>query len=147
MTTTEKRKYHTIRVPVKKTSSEYFTMLRRGKVEPEKYCAYCGARLHRKYNKENGRWEDWSQFLNRKCCDNICAQKLRFYGKHEDRQKAIPDEKGKDSDVFKRAIYNLAMENNINLQDYLNGKKIAYYDHQHDKKGKLISVKAKFVRR
>ena len=61
--------------------------------------------------------------------------------------KAIPDEKGKDSDVFKRAIYNLAMENNINLQDYLNGKAIAYYDHQYDKKGKLISVKAKFVRR
>ena len=91
MTTTEKRKYHTIRVPVKKTSSEYYTMLRRGKIEPEKYCAYCGARLHRKYNKENGRWEDWSQFLNRKCCDNSCAQKLRFYGKHEDRQKAIPD--------------------------------------------------------
>ena len=25
--------------------------------------------------------------------------------------KAIPDERGKDSDVFKRAIYNLAMEN------------------------------------
>ena len=61
--------------------------------------------------------------------------------------KAIPDEKGKDSDVFKRAIYNLAMENNINLQDYLNGKEIVYYDHQHDKKGKLISVKAKFVTR
>lgn len=61
--------------------------------------------------------------------------------------KAIPDENGKDSDVFKRAIYNLAMENNINLQDYLNGKDIVYYDHQYDKKGKLISVKAKFVRR
>ena len=61
--------------------------------------------------------------------------------------KAIPDEKGKDSDVYKRAIYNLAMENNINLQDYLTGKDIVYYDHQHDKKGKLISVKAKFVRR
>lgn len=42
---------------------------------------------------------------------------------------------------------NLAMENNINLQDYLNGKDIVYYDHQHDKKGKLISVKAKFVTR
>ena len=84
MTTTEKRKYHTIRVPVKKTSSEYYAMLRRGKIEPEKYCAYCGARLHRKYNEENGRWEDWSHFLNRKCCDNSCAQKLRFYGKHED---------------------------------------------------------------
>ena len=61
--------------------------------------------------------------------------------------KAIPDEKGKDSDVFKRAIYNLAMENNINLQDYLTGKDIVYYDHKHDKKGKLISVKAKFVTR
>ena len=61
--------------------------------------------------------------------------------------KAIPDERGKDSDVFKRAIYNLAMENNINLQDYLTGKDIVYYDHQHDKKGKLISVKAKFVTR
>lgn len=61
--------------------------------------------------------------------------------------KAIPDEKGKDSDVYKRAIYNLAMENNINLQDYLTGKDIVYYDHQRDKKGKLISVKAKFVTR
>src|SRR5574344_2194677 len=61
--------------------------------------------------------------------------------------KAIPDEMGKDSDVFKSAIYNLAMENNINLQDYLTGKDIVYYDHQHDKKGKLISVKAKFVTR
>lgn len=61
--------------------------------------------------------------------------------------KAIPDERGKDSDVFKRAIYNLAMENNINLQDYLTGKDIVYYDHQRDKKGKLISVKAKFVTR
>ena len=61
--------------------------------------------------------------------------------------KAIPDEKGKDSDVYKRAIYNLAMENNINLQDYLTGKDIVYYDHQHDKKGKLISVNAKFVTR
>ena len=61
--------------------------------------------------------------------------------------KAIPYEKGKDSDVFKRGIYNLALENNINLQDYLTGKDIAYYDHQHDKKGKIISVKAKFVTR
>ena len=61
--------------------------------------------------------------------------------------KTIPEERGKDSDVFKKAIYNLAMENNINLQDYLTGKDIAYYDHQHDKKGKLISVKAKFLTR
>ena len=63
--------------------------------------------------------------------------------------KAIPmdNDKGKYTKVYQRAIYNLAMENNINLQDYLNGKDFVYYDRQHDKKGKLISVKAKFVRR
>ena len=60
--------------------------------------------------------------------------------------KAIPDEKGKDSDVFKRAIYNLAMENNINLQDYITGvKEIEFYDHKQDKKGRLIDVKARFM--
>ena len=85
-----KRKYQTVLLPIKKTSSEYYARLRQCKEEPEKYCAYCGARLHRKYSSGNGRWEDWSHFLNRKCCDNTCAQKLRFNGRKEDRQKAIP---------------------------------------------------------
>ena len=48
--------------------------------------------------------------------------------------------------MYQRSIFKLIMENNTNLQDYLTGKDIAYYDHQHDKKGKLIPVKAKFVR-
>ena len=62
---------------------------------------------------------------------------------------AYKDRAGKirRSDVYQRSIFKLIMENNTNLQDYLTGKDIAYYDHQHDKKGKLISVKAKFVRR
>lgn len=60
--------------------------------------------------------------------------------------KAIPDERGKGSDVYKRAIYNLAMENNINLQDYITGvKEIEFYDHKQDKKGRLIEVKARFT--
>ena len=60
--------------------------------------------------------------------------------------KAIPDEKGKDADVYKRAIYNLAMENNINLQDYITGvKEIEFYDHKQDKKGRLTDVKARFM--
>ena len=62
--------------------------------------------------------------------------------------KAIPMmDRDKNNDVYQRAIFKLIMENNINLQDYLTGKDIVYYDHQHDKKGKLISVKAKFVTR
>ena len=62
--------------------------------------------------------------------------------------KAIPDEKGKDADVYKKAIYNLAMENNINLQDYITGvKEIEFYDHKQDKKGRLIDVKARFIPR
>lgn len=93
MTTTEKRKYHTIRVPVKKTSSEYYTMLRRGKVEPEKYCAYCGARLHRKYNKENGRWEDWSQFLNRKCCVQLAITYRGDFQYKKDGELVVEDVK------------------------------------------------------
>ena len=62
---------------------------------------------------------------------------------------AYKDRAGKirRSDVYQRSIFKLIMENNTNLQDYLTGKDIAYYDHQHDKRGKLISVKAKFVRR
>ena len=62
---------------------------------------------------------------------------------------AYKDRAGKirRSDVYQRSIFKLIMENNTNLQDYLTGKDIVYYDHQHDKKGKLISVKAKFVRR
>lgn len=59
--------------------------------------------------------------------------------------KAIPINMGKYNDVYQRAIFKLIMENNINLQDYLNGKDIAYYDHQHDKKGRLIDVKARFM--
>ena len=88
-TVIQKRKYQTVKVPIKRTSSEYFARLRNEKEEPEKYCAYCGARLHRKYSPESGRWEYWSLFLNRKCCDNQCAQKFRFYGKRED--KELPD--------------------------------------------------------
>lgn len=85
----EKRQYQTIKVPIKKTSSEYYARLRQGKEEPEKYCLYCGARLHRRYNAESGRWEDWSAFLHRKCCDNSCANKLKSQGKKADREKKI----------------------------------------------------------
>lgn len=87
----EKRQYQTIKVPIKKTSSEYYARLRQGREVPDKYCLYCGARLHRRYNTENGRWEDWSAFLHRKCCDGSCAQKMRSQGKKADREKQIPE--------------------------------------------------------
>ena len=60
--------------------------------------------------------------------------------------KAIPMDKGKYNDVYQRAIFNLIMENNINLQDYITGvKEIEFYDHKQDKKGRLIEVKARFI--
>ena len=61
--------------------------------------------------------------------------------------KAIPMmNKGKYNDVYQRAIFNLIMENNINLQDYITGvKEIEFYDHKQDKKGRLIDVKARLM--
>lgn len=59
--------------------------------------------------------------------------------------KAIPMDKGKYSDVYKKAIYALVMENNISLQDFFNGRQIEFYDHV-VKNGKLISVKARFIK-
>lgn len=62
--------------------------------------------------------------------------------------KAIPMDNDKDkyTKVYQRAIYNLVMENNINLQDYITGvKEIGFYDHKQDKKGRLIDVKARFM--
>lgn len=60
--------------------------------------------------------------------------------------KAIPMDKGKYTKVYQRAIYNLVMKNNINLQDYITGvKEIEFYDHKQDKKGRLIDVKARFI--
>ena len=60
--------------------------------------------------------------------------------------KAIPMDKGKYNDVYRKAIFKLIMENNINLQDYITGvKEIEFYDHKQDKKGRLIHVKARFI--
>jgi 5-methylcytosine-specific restriction endonuclease McrA len=39
--------------------------------EPEKYCEYCGIRLHRKVT--NGRMEDLGVFRRRKYCSLTCA--------------------------------------------------------------------------
>lgn len=68
---------------------------------------------------------------------------FEFFG-----HKAIPmyKDKGKYNDVYRKAIFRLIMENNINLQDYITGvKEIEFYDHKKDKKGRLIEVKARFI--
>lgn len=60
--------------------------------------------------------------------------------------KAIPMDKGKYNDVYRKAIFKLIMETNINLQDYITGvKEIGFYDHKKDKKGRLVDVKARFI--
>lgn len=80
--------YEIIKVPIKSTSSSYFAKLRHSKEEPVKYCDCCGNRLHRKYNPNNGRWEDWKHFMNRRFCDKSCTQRyLRV------KEKQIAEEK------------------------------------------------------
>lgn len=83
--------YQAVKVPIMGTSSAYYARIRESKQEPEKYCMYCGERLHRWYNTANGRWEHWGNFMKRKCCDNVCAQRLRREGCKADREKQIPN--------------------------------------------------------
>lgn len=64
---------------------------------------------------------------------------LEFFG-----YEAIPMEKGKYSNVYKKAVYKLVMENNINVQDYFTDKEIRFFNHNTDKKGRLVNVEARF---
>lgn len=57
----------------KGTSSAYYARKRNERVEPEKHCAFCGATLHRRYNEDNGRFEDWNTFLKRRFCNRECS--------------------------------------------------------------------------
>lgn len=50
----------------------------------------------------------------------------------------------KDSKVYTDAEISLAIANHDNMSKYLDNVPILFYDHVRDKKGKLISVKAKF---
>ena len=62
-------------------------------------------------------------------------------------KRAIPMERGKDTAVYQRAVFDLIMENNINLHDYIAQRyDIRFKDHELDKRGRLISVKAYFDR-
>ena len=62
-------------------------------------------------------------------------------------KRAIPNHKCQFSEVYQRAVFNLIMENNINLHDYMTDRyDIRFKDHQLDKRGRLVSVVAYFDR-
>lgn len=84
--------YEVVHIPIKRSSSRYYAEKRGQLVEPEKYCECCGSRLHRHYNPENGRFEDWGAFLRRKTCGVACAAKVRAHGSMVDRQKQFSKE-------------------------------------------------------
>lgn len=51
----------------------------------------------------------------------------------------------KDSAVYDKAILDFLLSDRQNVKRYLEGANtILFYDHVKDKKGKLVSVKAKF---
>lgn len=64
-----------IKIPIKKTNSSYYARLRAQKVDPKKKCLYCGLPLQRRYNPNNGRWEDWNSYVRRDYCDRSCCHK------------------------------------------------------------------------
>lgn len=54
----------------------------------------------------------------------------------------IPLESGKEGKVYSQAIYE-CLKDQRNMDRYLTGGHIEYYDHERNAKGKLIKVKAK----
>lgn len=56
---------------------------------------------------------------------------------------AITFNHGKDSRIYDNAVFKEILENRQSLVKFLQGDGWRYYDHQKDKKNKLISVKVK----
>ena len=51
---------------------------------------------------------------------------------------------GKDDKIYSDAVFKEILYNRESLVKFLQGSGWRYYDHQSDKKGKLVSVKVKF---
>lgn len=51
---------------------------------------------------------------------------------------------GKDDKIYSDAVFKEILYNRESLVKFLQGTGWRYYDHQRDKKGKLVSVKVKF---
>lgn len=75
--------------PIKRTSSKYYAELRAKLDNPKRRCEFCGAILVRWYNEQSGRYEDYTSFINRRCCGNSCAQKLRAAKLKTEKQKKM----------------------------------------------------------
>lgn len=53
-------------------------------------------------------------------------------------------DKVKYKDVYNHAIENFLLSDRENMRRYLEGEMLHFYDHEHDKKNKLIKVKVMF---
>jgi hypothetical protein len=62
------------------------------------------------------------------------------------RQGAVIHHGGKDDKIYTDAVYNEILQNRESLVAFVAGDGWTYYDHQHDKRGKLVGVKVKFKR-
>ena len=51
---------------------------------------------------------------------------------------------GKEDRIYSKAVFDEILYNRESLVKFLQGYGWIYYDHEHNKKGKLISVKVKF---
>lgn len=56
----------------------------------------------------------------------------------------ITYKQGKDSAIYDKAVFKEILEDRESLVKFLQGNGWRYYDHQKDKKNKLVSVKVEF---
>lgn len=64
--------------------------------------------------------------------------------KIEEQGGMIAYNQGKEDRVYSKAVFDEILYNRESLVKFLQGYGWRYYDHEHNKKGKLISVKVKF---
>lgn len=72
------------------------------------------------------------------------ARQLLLALEHMNAIPQFEDKTTKDSQVYNKAVFNEILYNRESLVKFLQGTGWRYYDHQRDKKGKLISVKVEF---
>lgn len=53
-------------------------------------------------------------------------------------------DKVKDKEVYNHAIENFLLSDRENMRRYLEGEMLYFYDHEHNKKNRLIKVKVMF---
>lgn len=88
--------------------------------------------------------DDMSKFLNLHE-ESIYLQGARdVLLRIQEQDGSVTFNQGKEDKVYSTAVFNEILHNRESLVKFLQGNGWRYYDHQRDKKNKLVSVKIEF---